>query len=294
MHAGTGGAHQLNDRGNGDGLGKGGNSGQTQARGHFAVVRHSVLRQISVLRAQPDAEAESGGVLERAPQHLSVLQRHIGMGEANAAGIAQFRHLGKLLAGEADSERADRINVRQIERLGAVLEHLHQAGFVQRRIGVGRTGEAGHAARDCGQHFRLQRRLILEAGFAQSRRQVDQPRAHHQAHGIDHAVCAEAARRVAHGGDLAGGDEQVRPRIDVVGRVDQATVLDMNFHLIQFPASMLITAILTAMPNLTCGRITACAPSATAESISTPRFNGPGCMTIASGLASASFSGVRP
>ena len=31
-----------------------------------------------------------------------------------------------------------------------------------------------------------------------------------------------------------------------------------------------------------------------AESISTPRFIGPGCITIASGLASASFSGVRP
>ena len=57
---------------------------------------------------------------------------------------------------------------------------------------------------------------------------------------------------------------------------------------------MLITAIRTAMPNVTCGRITERAPSATAESISTPRFIGPGCMTIASGFASASFSGVRP
>jgi hypothetical protein len=60
------------------------------------------------------------------------------------------------------------------------------------------------------------------------------------------------------------------------------------------PATMLITAILTAMPNVTCGRITARSPSATGESISTPRFIGPGCITIASGLASASFSCVRP
>jgi ATP-binding cassette subfamily F protein uup len=55
-----------------------------------------------------------------------------------------------------------------------------------------------------------------------------------------------------------------------------------------------MTAMRTAMPKVTCGRITACAPSATAESISTPRFIGPGCSTMASGLASASFSGVRP
>jgi len=35
-------------------------------------------------------------------------------------------------------------------------------------------------------------------------------------------------------------------------------------------------------------------PSATADSISTPRFIGPGCMTMQSGLASASFSEVSP
>ena len=50
----------------------------------------------------------------------------------------------------------------------------------------------------------------------------------------------------------------------------------------------------TAMPKVTCGRITECGPSATEESISTPRFIGPGCITMASGLASASLSAVRP
>ena len=57
---------------------------------------------------------------------------------------------------------------------------------------------------------------------------------------------------------------------------------------------MLITAMRTAMPKVTCGRITLCLPSTTAESISTPRLIGPGCITMASGLASCSFSGVRP
>ena len=50
----------------------------------------------------------------------------------------------------------------------------------------------------------------------------------------------------------------------------------------------------TAMPKVTCGRITLWLPSATALSIYTPRLMGPGCMTMQSGLASASFSGVRP
>ena len=53
-------------------------------------------------------------------------------------------------------------------------------------------------------------------------------------------------------------------------------------------------AMRMAMQKVTCGRMTDCLPSATLESISTPRFIGPGCSTMASGLASASFSAVRP
>ena len=50
-------------------------------------------------------------------------------------------------------------------------------------------------------------------------------------------------------------------------------------------ASASSTAIRTATPISTCSRISDCAPSATSESISTPRFIGPGCMTNAPGLA---------
>ncbi len=70
--------------------------------------------------------------------------------------------------------------------------------------------------------------------------------------------------------------------------------LRISIFTAQFPASMDSTAIRTAMPKVTCGRITARALSATAESISMPRFIGPGCITIASGFAYASFSGVSP
>ena len=100
-------------------------------------------------------------------------------------------------------------------------------------------------------------------------------------------------RRRADRRDLARRDVERRFAIDAVGGIDQAAVGDLDLHA-QVPAMMLITAIRTAMPNVTCGRITERSPSATAESISTPRFIGPGCMTITSGLASASFSCVRP
>ena len=48
----------------------------------------------------------------------------------------------------------------------------------------------------------------------------------------------------------------------------------------------------TETPLSTCWVMTDCALSAAMEAISTPRFIGPGCMTSAFGLASATRSGV--
>ena len=51
----------------------------------------------------------------------------------------------------------------------------------------------------------------------------------------------------------------------------------------------------TATPISTCSWMTLRSrSSATSESISTPRFIGPGCMISASGLATLSFSWSRP
>ena len=58
--------------------------------------------------------------------------------------------------------------------------------------------------------------------------------------------------------------------------------------------SDVVWAIRTTRPFETCCRITDCGPSATADAISTPRFIGPGCITMASRLASARRSAVRP
>src|SRR5204863_9271569 len=107
------------------------------------------------------------------------------------------------------------------------------------------------------------------------------------------ALGLEAGRRFAQRDDAAAGDRQIADPVQARGRVDQPAPFDQDLHA-SFPARMLITAIRTAMPKVTCGRITLCLPSATSEAISTPRLIGPGCMTIASGLASASLASVRP
>ena len=275
-----------------DRLGEARDAGEPQAGGDLAVMRDSGTADVRIVGTQPEPVAEGRRVLHRAPHEVGVDERDVGLRERDAARLAELAHLGERRARKPHGERADGIDVRLVERARAVLQHLDQSRLVERRIGIGRAREARHAARDGRRHFRLECRLVLEPRLAQAGGDVDEPGSDHEPACVDDAARMPAGRRHADGRDLAGGDVHRRLAVDPVRGIDQAAVGDFQFH--RLLAIMLITAMRTAMPNVTCGRITARSLSATAESISTPRFIGPGCITIASGLASASLSCVRP
>jgi hypothetical protein len=116
------------------------------------------------------------GVLQRALQHLGVDQRHLGLAEAHAAGFGQLGHLGQHLALQAARERAQREQARLVQLFRAELEHLHQTGLVQHRVGVGRADQAGDATGHGGGHFGFEHAFVLVARLAQARRQVHQAR----------------------------------------------------------------------------------------------------------------------
>ena len=102
--------------------------------------------------------------------------------------------------------------------------------------------------------------------------------------------------------------------VAICGDIMHSRVARSNIHLLQImgarvrvvgPPTLMPTDIdkmgvevhynmRTATPISTCSRMSDWAPSATAVSISTPRFIGPGCMTSAPGFAQASFSWSRP
>src|SRR5215470_1338731 len=254
-------------------------------------MRDAAAGEVRVLRPQPDSEPESGGVLQGAPEDLRIGERNIRLRERDAAVIAELRHLGEPLPRELRGERADRIDPRQIEAGGATGEHLDEARLVERRIGVGRAGEARDAAGDGREHLRFERRLVLESGLPQPRGEVDEAGRDDEARSVEHALRLEPPRGRANADDAPTGNVEIGRAGDAVPRVNEPAVLDVELHA---PPRIDITAIRTAMPNVTCGRITECGPSATDESISIPRFIGPGCITIASGLATASLSGVNP
>ena len=162
----------------------------------------------------------------------------------------QFHHLGQALAAELGGERAHRMHSREVQAARAVHQHLDQPGFVQRRIGIRRTGQARHAARDCREHLGFERGLVLEARLAQARDQIHQARRHHETTGVDRLLRLESGRRLAERCDLAVDDEHVLHRIDAVARVYDTTSLDMNIH----GASIRESSLRAQRSNLTSDR----------------------------------------
>src|SRR5207247_11064970 len=112
----------------------------------------------------------------------------------------------------------------------------------------------------------------------------------------------------ANRGDFPVLNEDVRDLVEAPARIDHAAALQeqrprhsgppdrfaASASSGRPPASRYSTAVRTATPFVTWSRITLCGPSATRESISTPRFIGPGCMMVMGRATFSSRSAVTP
>jgi hypothetical protein len=177
MHARAGIAGQLQDGGQGDGFGGHWDAVAGPGGCDFAVVGHAVARQEGVLRLQPD------GVSRRWPHTawraaIPGCRRWRdwpGRRRRQPASASSAISVSRSPLSQLDGQRTDRIDVGELgQALGAVRQHLDQAGFVERRVGVGRAGQAGDAAGGGGGHFGFERGAIFVAGLAQAGREVDQ------------------------------------------------------------------------------------------------------------------------
>ena len=188
-------------------------------------------------------------------------------------------------------------------------------------VGVGLADDGGDAAGGRGLAGGGEGLAMLGAGLADEGAHVDQAGRDDLAAAVDdlgalgHAGRADAALGLA---DHAFGDQEVAGKIEIARRIDDPGVgeqdraavgqhqfgfgcqqhnepqlsgrpypmtMTKRYAFGRFRDSASSTAMRTATPISTCSRISDCAPSATMESISTPRFIGPGCITSASGLA---------
>ena len=229
--------------------------------------------------------------------HLGIGHASRPIGEGDGAGGAQQADLGHLLPAQTLGERRHRMDVHDGGVAGATQHEVDDRRVVDDRRGFRLTHDRGHAAGGGGAARRSQRLAVLGPGLADEGAHVDETRRNDPAAAVDglgslrHPRGADAAPRVP---DHAVGDQHVSRFVEIARRIDDARVGEQDrarigehsahtFGRLRESASS--TAIRTATPISTCSRIKDCAPSATLESISTPRFIGPGCMTSASGLA---------
>src|SRR5271166_2626821 len=130
---------------------------------------------------------------------------------------------------------------------------------------------------------------------------------------IDEARCDDASRGVEgltgrgfqHAGrgelgDASVAQEHVHVAVDAAGRIDDAASGDEQRRVVVFDLRRHFAALSTVArmamrvftPLATCSCTQDCGPSATSLASSRPRTMGPGCMTMASGLASFMRWGV--
>ena len=258
VHARAGGLEQLEDRVQRNGFGCHGHARQSQPRRQRSAGRHA-LAQMELLRPQPDGIAKGGSILQRALQHLGAGQGHVGLAEAHAAGLGEFRHLGEHLACQPARQRAEREQARLVELFCAELEHLDQPWLVKHRVGIGRTDQAGHTAGHGRRHLGFEHAFMLMAWLSQPCREIDQPRQHKATTRIDHAVGGEVLGFAVHRDDAARSQCQVAHLVEAAGRVDHPTVLDEYLHGFKpnwplTPVQQALAAIETRAITLRCPR----------------------------------------
>ena len=254
MHAGARGTHQLQNGVQSNRLCRYGNTAQTQTGGQRTAGGHT-LAQVHLLGPQPDWVAKGAGVLQGALQYLRIGQWNFGLAKTHAAGIRQLLHGREHLASQRTRERAQRQHTRATLQLGTVMQHFHQTSFVEHRRGVGRTHQGGDATSRSRGALAAELASPRATRLTQACTQVHQTGHHDATSGIHHLVRHKVVCYIFNSYHRTIGEGYIGFFIKTTGRIDDAATLDQYLHA-SFPATMLITAMRTAIPNVTCGRIT--------------------------------------
>jgi hypothetical protein len=172
----------------GDLLGLAGTAGEAERGRREPFVHLSALDERRVLGVvgDHDLHAERLGVGEGVPQDPRRRHRVAVVAEHAHARVDHLAHLGERLTGESFRDRADREHLTQSRRRREIADLVDDRGVIGHRLGVRHRGDGGVPTERRGARAGLDRLLVLEAGFAQVRVQVDEPRRHHRAVAVDH------------------------------------------------------------------------------------------------------------
>ena len=284
-----------------------GDAAQAQPGCDLALVHDPVGSKRRILEVMHDERAEILGVGEDVAHHLGVGEARLAIAEGDRARLMQEPDLGHLLALEAFGHGGHRVDIDEGGVARAPEDEVDQRHVVDDRLGIGHADDGGDATCRGGAACRGKRLAMLVARLSGEHHRVDQTGSKHAAGAVDDLGIARSACRDAGPeiGDGAVHDQRAALAVETRGGIDQARIDEGNsrgavpvlvermcrgHRLGSWRAKAWSTAMRTATPISTCSRMTLRASSATFESISTPRFIGPGCITSASGLARASLS----
>ena len=272
-----------------------GNARKSVPRRKLARVHNAAARQRMIVRSRHHDGPAARRIGHHALHHLRARHRPVAIGEEDGASFRHQSDLGHRLTGQANRQPARRIHPRKRRLAPALGNELHQRHIIDNGARIRHHDKARDPAAQRRARGRRQRLLVLLARLAGLGAQVDQPRRQAQPARVNRLL-GVLERHTRPGTELLDDalvDEHAADGVRSRRRVQKARIEDLEAHA-RPPARRCSTASRTATPISTCCVITERAPSAIELSISTPRFIGPGCITMASSLASASRSAVSP
>ena len=171
-----------------------------------------------------DREVEHFGILDRAAHELVALHAFAIVGHGHDARILELPRWSELFAVHADSQATCCVDSDDCLSLDLIHNALDGARVVADRARVGHTNHAGETA--CGGRFRAAADVFLMRlpGISEMHVDVDEPRRHDEAFGIDHG--GFGLLRIAQTiDDFSIDGENLADRVALIGRVDDPSVL---------------------------------------------------------------------
>ena len=177
------------------------------------------------------APGQRGAVLERAPHHAGVGDAIAVVGEDPHAEVVELAQRRELLPARATARDAAG-DPHVARRVAAPFEHrLHDAGVVERRVGVRHAHDRGEASERGAARAGVDGLAVFAARFAEVNLDVDEPGRDDRVARVEHG---RARRRVDAGADL-GDDPVAHEHVGdpLAGLVDDAPALQEHHRVRQ-------------------------------------------------------------
>ena len=184
-----------------------GQPGRPSSLQHWPSCITAPVRQAADLAVLGEDDVETERVLHRPAHQQRVLHAVAVVGEEAHPGVGELGERRQLLARPADRDAAGRQHLAQPGRLTLGPHEVDDATRVLGRVGVRHRHDGRVATERGGPGPGLDRLGLLLARLAQVGVEVDEPRRHDAAAGIEHRV--GVAEVGSDGDDLAVVDEDV-------------------------------------------------------------------------------------